>query len=432
MMNLIIIDRGTLMLDKKRKVVVTGIGVISPAGLNAEEFWTNSLSGNSFTSAFSEYGEIDLLSRVQGKVNNFNFEHYGIGRLESERMGRTTLFALSATRQALADSGLTLEKEDRDRIGVCISSAIADTPCMAKEFEKVKDMIDGNSLIGDEIDDHIFSKAMFNCMATEISARYGLHGISFNMSTGCTGGIDAVGYSFDIIKNGESDVMICGAAETPLSAISFSTFDQISATSRKNDEPEKASSPFDGSRDGFVLAEGCGILILEEYERAVKRGAGIYAEIGGYRSCNNAWHMTDLPEDGAPIINIMNGVIEDSGLNPHDIDYINAHGSSTKQNDVFESNAYKAVFGDRAYRIPVSSAKSMVGHPLSAASAVEMVQCCLILKYNKIPPTINYHDPDPQCDLDYVPNVFREKNVSAILKDASGFSGLHSVMVLKK
>jgi 3-oxoacyl-(acyl-carrier-protein) synthase len=241
-----------------------------------------------------------------------------------------------------------------------------------------------------------------------------------------------VGFCLETIQDGDADIMIAGAAEAPLTPITFGAFDVVSVLSARNDEPQKASRPFDNKRDGFVLSEGCGILILEELEHAVKRGARIYCEVIGYGTCNNAFHMTDLPADGLAMANCIKIAMEDAEIKPKDIDYINAHGSSTRMNDIFETNAYKIVLGDLAYKMPISSLKSMIGHPLAAANAIEMVMACMIFERDKIPPTINQEVRDPQCDLNYVPNVAIDKKVNMILKTSSGFSGIHSSLVMKR
>ncbi|MGC8867993.1 MAG: beta-ketoacyl-[acyl-carrier-protein] synthase family protein, partial [Elusimicrobiales bacterium] len=266
----------------------------------------------------------------------------------------------------------------------------------------------------------------------EIAGIYGINGINCTISTGCTAGTDSIGFSFELIREGRQDLIITGATEAPVCPITFGAFDVIGAISKNNDQPHKASRPFDKRRDGFVISEGCGILILEELEHAIKRNAHIYAEIVGYGTSCNAYHMTDLPEDGLDMVFCIEEAIKDAGIKIEDIDYINTHGSSTPQNDVFETNAYKKVFGDLAYKIPISSIKSMIGHPLAAANAIESVLCALIFERGYIPPTINYEEPDPKCDLDYVPNQKRALRPKYILKTSSGFSGIHSSIIFKR
>jgi 3-oxoacyl-(acyl-carrier-protein) synthase len=273
---------------------------------------------------------------------------------------------------------------------------------------------------------------MFNTPSTEISACFGLKGVSNTLSTGCTAGTDAFGFAYECIQDGDADIIITGASEAPITPITFASFDVINALSTRNDDPERASRPFDKERDGFIVSEACGILIIEELHHALARGAHIYCEVSGFGTSCNAFHMTDLPPDGKALLNSIKLAMEGDGLSLGDIDYINAHGSSTPQNDVFETNAYKTFFGERAYSIPMSSIKSMMGHPLAAANSVELVACAQIFERNILPPTINYEVPDPACDLDYIPNVSREAKVNAILKTSSGFSGIHSSTVLKR
>jgi 3-oxoacyl-(acyl-carrier-protein) synthase len=273
---------------------------------------------------------------------------------------------------------------------------------------------------------------MFNTPSTEISAYFGLRGISTTLSTGCTAGTDAVGFAYECIQDGDADIMVAGASEAPITPITVASFDVINALSTRNDDPQRASRPFDKERDGFIVSEACGILIVEELRHALRRGAPIYCEIAGFGTSCNAFHMTDLPPDGNALLHSIRSAMEQGRLSPGDIDYINAHGSSTPQNDVFETNAYKSFFGKKAYTIPVSSIKSMMGHPLAAANSVELGACALIFERNVLPPTINYEVPDPECDLDYIPNVCREAKVNTILKTSSGFSGIHSSMVLER
>jgi 3-oxoacyl-(acyl-carrier-protein) synthase len=273
---------------------------------------------------------------------------------------------------------------------------------------------------------------MFNTPSIEISARYGLKGICDTLSTGCTAGTDSMGFGLETIQDGEHDVMVCGAAEAPITPITFGAFDVVSVLSARNDDPEKASRPFDKKRDGFVLSEGAGILILEELNHALKRGAHIYAEVTGFGTSCNAFHMTDLPADGQAMANCINLALKDAGMKPKEIEYISAHGSSTRMNDIFETNAYKMVFGDYAYKLPISSLKSMIGHPLAAANAVELTVCSMIFEKNILPPTINQEEKDPLCDLDYIPNQARQQKVNTILKTSSGFSGIHSSLILRR
>jgi 3-oxoacyl-(acyl-carrier-protein) synthase len=302
---------------------------------------------------------------------------------------------------------------------------------MEEEFALVTD--NGKSPIDPRLGrPYLYDASMFNTPSAELAAKYHLNGICNTISTGCTAGTDSLGFCLETIQDGDADVMIAGASEAPLTPITFGAFDVVSVLSARNEEPEKASRPFDNKRDGFVLSEGCGILILEELNHALKRRARIYCEIIGYGTCNNAFHMTDLPADGLAMANCIKLAMKDAAIAPQDIDYINAHGSSTRMNDVFETNAYKIVLGDYAYKIPISSLKSMIGHPLAAANAIEMVVGSMIFEKNILPPTINQEVRDPQCDLNYIPNKAIEKKIDLFLKTSSGFSGIHSSLVFKR
>jgi 3-oxoacyl-(acyl-carrier-protein) synthase len=278
----------------------------------------------------------------------------------------------------------------------------------------------------------LYDAAMFNTPSIELSARFGLKGICNTISTGCTAGTDSLGFGLEAIQDGEQDIMICGAAEAPLTPITFGAFDVVNVLSVHNDEPQKASRPFDNRRDGFVLGEGAGILVLEELNHALRRNAPVYCEVLGFGTSCNAFHMTDLPSDGRAMETCIALALKDADVKPAEIDYINAHGSSTRMNDIFETNAYKAIFGEYAYKLPISSFKSMIGHPLAAANAIEMTVASLIFEKDIIPPTINQEEKDPQCDLYYVPNQAISRKVNLILKTSSGFSGIHSSLVLKR
>jgi 3-oxoacyl-(acyl-carrier-protein) synthase len=302
---------------------------------------------------------------------------------------------------------------------------------MEEEFALVTD--DGKQPIDpSKVRPDLYDAAMFNTPSIEISAKYGLKGICNTLSTGCTAGTDSLGFGLETIQDGEQDIMICGAAEAPITPITFGAFDVVNVLSARNDNPEAASRPFDKRRDGFVLSEGAGILILEELSHALKRKAKIYCEVIGFGTSCNAYHMTDLPADGTAMASCIDLALKDAGLKPKDIDYINAHGSSTKMNDIFETNAYKMVFGDYAYKVPISSLKSMIGHPLAAANAVEMTVCSMIFERDILPATINQDEKDPQCDLNYIPNEAISRRVNTIIKTSSGFSGIHSSLIMRR
>jgi 3-oxoacyl-(acyl-carrier-protein) synthase len=332
---------------------------------------------------------------------------------------------------ALKDSGIDLSKENPQAIGVCLANAICGTKYMEEEFALVTD--DGKNPINpSKVRPDLYDAAMFNTPSIELSARYHLTGTCSTLSTGCTAGTDSIGFGLEAIQDGEQDVMICGAAEAPITPITFGAFDVVNVLSCRNDNPQAASRPFDNKRDGFVLGEAAGILILEELNHALQRNARIYCEVLGFGTSCNAFHMTDLPADGAAMTSCIVLALKDSGIKPEEIDYINAHGSSTRMNDIFETNAYKEVFGPYAYKLPISSLKSMIGHPLAAANAVELTICSQIFEKNILPPTINQEEKDPLCDLNYIPNKAIAKKVNTIIKTSSGFSGIHSSLVLRR
>lgn len=416
-----------------RRVVVTGMGLLTPIGNTLDVFWKNSINGVVGYDYLDEFNELNLKSKVVGKIPDFEFKGNTAIKEMREKMGRATLLSVNAATRAVEDAKINFEKLDRQRAGVCIGNAIADTPFSEKTF--VESIDENGNLNKNSKDSSAYKKGMFSFIASEIADEFDLQGQCFVMSTGCTGGIDAIGYGYESILCNEHDIMICGASEAPITSMTIVSFDSVGAlTHEYNDNPKKASRPFDSKRSGFVLSEGCGIVILEELEHALKRGAKIYGEIVGFATSNNAYHMTDLPKNGIGLDFAMNLAIQNSNpkIKKSSIDYINAHGSSTKQNDYFETVAYKNVFGDLAYKIPISSTKSMVGHPLSAASAIGIVQCLLAINKGVIPPTVNQEFPDSECDLNYVPNKAIKKDLSFVMTTASGFSGIHSAMILGK
>ncbi|OGP81585.1 MAG: beta-ketoacyl synthase [Deltaproteobacteria bacterium RBG_16_54_11] len=415
----------------KKRVVVTGLGVIAPSGIGLEEFWRNISGGVSAVKKVTNFDVSKFNSQVAAQVEDFSPEEFGLSEKTAQRMDRYVQFAVAAARMAVEHAMLDFNKVDRRRVGVILANAISGTKYMEEEFLRVtnngKEPIDPRLVSPD-----LYDASMFNTPSSEISNLWKLQGVCTTVSTGCTAGTDSVGLSFEMIQDGRQDIIITGASEAPITPITFGAFDVINVLAVHRDTPARASRPFDGKRNGFVISEGCGILILEELEHALRRRAQIYAEVMGYGTCNNAFHMTDLPADGDAMAECITLALEDAHITPDKIGYINAHGSSTKQNDIFETAAYKQVFQDRAYTIPISSLKSMFGHPLAAANAVELVACALIFRNDFLPPTINQEVSDPLCDLDYIPNTGRKKKVDYILKTSSGFSGLHSSLVLKR
>ena len=416
---------------RKRRVVITGVGTISPNGVGKDNAWNAFVTGKSGVRRVDGFDVSVFNTKIAAEVRDFDPFKLGLTHEEVMRMDRYVQFGVVAGNMALRDSGIDLSKENPQAIGVCLANAICGTKYMEEEFALVTD--DGKNPINpSKVRPDLYDAAMFNTPSIELSARYHLTGTCSTLSTGCTAGTDSIGFGLEAIQDGEQDVMICGAAEAPITPITFGAFDVVNVLSCRNDNPQAASRPFDNKRDGFVLGEAAGILILEELNHALQRNARIYCEVLGFGTSCNAFHMTDLPADGAAMTSCIILALKDSGIKPEEIDYINAHGSSTRMNDIFETNAYKEVFGPYAYKLPISSLKSMIGHPLAAANAVELTICSQIFEKNILPPTINQEEKDPLCDLNYIPNKAIAKKVNTIIKTSSGFSGIHSSLVLRR
>ena len=412
-----------------KRVVITGIGVISAAGEDKNTFYDNLVAGKSFVERVENFDVSLFVSKIASQDLGFDPLNFGIK--DHIRMDRYVQFAIAAAKQAVEDANVDFKKINTKRCGVILANAICGTRFMEEEFLLVTDW--GKRPIDPRKGrPYLYDAAMFNTPSAEVGAIYGAQGLNCTVSTGCTAATDSLGFSFELIRDGKQDMVISGGTEAPVCPITFAAFDVVNVLAKNNDEPHKASRPFDNKRNGFVMSEGAGILVLEELEHAKKRGAHIYGEIVGYGTSCNAYHMTDLPEDGEAMERCIKDAIKEAGIKNEEIDYINTHGSSTRQNDVFETSAYKAVFGEYAYKLPISSVKSMIGHPLAAANAVESVLCAMIFEKGWLPPTINQEEPDPKCDLDYIPNVKREYMPNYILKTSSGFSGIHSSIIFKK
>lgn len=418
-------------MTNKRRVVITGIGVVSPNGIGKENAWNAFISGKSGVKLVEDFDVSLFNTRIAAQAKDFDPFKLGLTHEEVMRMDRYVQFGVVAADMAVKDSALNFSKEDPERIGVCLANAICGTKYMEEEFALVTDN-GKNPIDPSKVRKDLYDAAMFNTPSIEISTKYKLKGICSTLSTGCTAGTDSLGFALESIQDSQHDIMVAGAAEAPLTPITFGAFDVVNVLSVRNDNPEAASRPFDNKRDGFVLSEGAGILILEELGHALKRGARIYCEVLGFGTSCNAFHMTDLPSDGSAMTSCISLAIKDAGIKPQEIDYISAHGSSTRMNDIFETNAYKTIFGDYAYKLPISSLKSMIGHPLAAANAVELTICSLIFQRHILPPTINQEEKDPLCDLDYIPNQARQKKVNMIIKTSSGFSGIHSSLIMRR
>ncbi|MBI3602242.1 MAG: beta-ketoacyl-[acyl-carrier-protein] synthase family protein [Candidatus Omnitrophica bacterium] len=418
-------------MNKRRRVVVTGVGIIAPNGIGHEACYRAMISGISAVHRVTEFDVSIFNTKIAAQVSDFDPIALGLSFEEAMRMDRYVQFACVAARMALEDAKLNLSRVDKERMGISLANAICGTKYMEEEFALVTDS--GTKPINPLIvRPDLYDAAMFNTPSSELAAKYGLCGVCNTISTGCTAGTDSVGFAFETICDGDADVMICGASEAPVTPITFGAFDTVNVLSVHNDEPAKASRPFDNRRNGFVISEGAGILICEELNHALKRGARIYCELTGFGTTCNAYHMTDLPPEGDAMADSITLAIQDAGIKPETIDYVSAHGSSTRQNDVFETSAYKMALGRYAYKVPISSVKSMIGHPLAGANGIELALSSMMFERNILPPTINQEEKDPQCDLNYIPNKAMEKKINCILKTSSGFSGIHSAMVLQR
>ncbi|UCM87087.1 beta-ketoacyl-[acyl-carrier-protein] synthase family protein [Streptomyces marincola] len=414
-----------------RRVVITGIGVLAPGGAGTKEFWNLVAEGVTATRTISLFDASAFRSQVAAEVD-FDPEAHGLTPQEIRRMDRAAQFAVVAARAAVGDSGLVLDSADSHRVGVAIGSAVGATMGLDQEYRVVSDggqleLVDHRYAVP-----HLYDYLVPSSFSAEVAWAVGAEGPNTVVSTGCTSGIDSVGYAADLIREGSADIMVAGSSDAPISPITVACFDAIKATTPRNDEPETASRPFDRSRNGFVLGEGAAVFVLEELDSARRRGAHIYAELAGYATRSNAYHMTGLRPDGREMAEAIRVALDEARLNPQDIDYINAHGSGTKQNDRHETNAFKRSLGDHAYRTPISSIKSMVGHSLGAIGSIEIAASVLAMEHHVVPPTANLHDPDPECDLDYTPLVARDQLVDVVLSVGSGFGGFQSAVVLAR
>lgn len=406
---------------EKNRVVVTGIGVITPIGIGMDSFWKSSMSGKSGISGISRFDTESYPTKIAGEVKDFHPNRYMPEEL-AYSLSRCSQLGLAAAHMAVKDAGLDFSHIDRSKVGISIGVG-AET--LSYYDEKIALEKNNYTL-------RIKPPSDARNISNIISDFFSFPGQSLVVATACSSGNQAIGIARDIIKSGQVDVVLTGGVEAPLFPLYVAAFCSLRIMSKRNDQPEKASRPFDRERDGFVMGEGAGILILESEENARKRGADIYAEIAGYGATSDAFHMTMPSKDRIQICKSMRLAIEDAHLDIQDIDYINAHGTSTLANDSGETKAIKTVFGDNAYKIPISSTKSMTGHLIGAAGAVELITCILAMKNSIIPPTINLENADPECDLDYVPNRARKKEINTAMSNSFGFGGNNSTIVVKK
>lgn len=412
-----------------RRVVITGMGVRAPGGTGVKEFWELLADGRTATRRISFFDPSPFRSRVAGEVD-FDARAEGFSPREIRRMDRATQFAVACTRDALADSGLTPGALPPHRTAVVLGTAVASATSLENEYLVMSDA--GREWLVDpgHLSPYMFDYHSPGVMAAEVAWAVGAEGPVTMVSDGCTSGLDAVGYAVQLIREGTVDAAVAGATDTPVSPIVVACFDAIKATTPRDDDPARASRPFDGTRNGFVLAEGAAMFVLEEYESARRRDAPVWAEVGGYATRCNAYHMTGLKKDGREMAEAIRAALDEARLDPTAVDYVNAHGSGTTQNDRHETAAFKRALGDHARRVPVSSIKSMVGHSLGAIGSIEIAACALAIRHDVVPPTANLRTPDPECDLDYVPLTAREQRVGTVLSVGSGFGGFQSAMVL--
>ncbi|MEV8070551.1 beta-ketoacyl-[acyl-carrier-protein] synthase family protein [Streptomyces sp. NPDC085995] len=412
-----------------RRVVVTGMQVLAPGGVGTDRFWSLLSEGRTATRGITFFDPAQFRSRVAAEIDFDPYAH-GLTPQEVPRMDRAAQFAVVAARDAVADSGLETDALDPYRTGVTIGSAVGATMSLDDDYRVVSDAGRLDLVDHSYADPFFYNHFVPSSFAAEVARAVGARGPAGVVSAGCTSGLDSVGYAVELIREGTTDVMIAGAADAPISPITMACFDAIKATTPRYDEPEHASRPFDGTRNGFVLGEGAAVFVLEELHSARRRGARIYAEIAGYATRSNAYHMTGLRPDGAEMAEAITVALDEARMDPTAIDYINAHGSGTKQNDRHETAAFKRSLKEHAYRTPVSSIKSMVGHSLGAIGSIEIAASILAIQHDVVPPTANLHTPDPLCDLDYVPLTARDQIVDAVLTVGSGFGGFQSAMVL--
>ncbi|MCH6265202.1 beta-ketoacyl-ACP synthase II [Neobacillus citreus] len=408
----------------RRRVVVTGIGAVTPLGNDAETTWKGIIEGKSGVGPLTRLNADEYPAKVAAEVKDFNAETF-IDKKDARKMDRFTHYAVASALMAVKDANLTINEENSHRVGVWIGSGIGGMETFENQFEMFQKR-------GYKRVSPFFVPMMIPDMATgQVSITLGARGFNSCTVTACATGTNSIGDAFKVIQRGDADVMVTGGAEAPITRMAVAGFCANTALST-NPDPKTASRPFDKNRDGFVIGEGAGIVILEELEHALSRGAKIYAEIVGYGATGDAYHITAPAPGGEGGARAMKMAIEDAGLRPEDIDYINAHGTSTEYNDKFETMAVKDVFGEHAYKVAMSSTKSMTGHLLGAAGAVEAIITVRAIQESILPPTMNYETPDPECDLDYVANAARPKEINAAMSNSLGFGGHNATIVFKK
>ncbi len=409
----------------KYRVVITGMGVVSPIGIGIKKFKEALFAGKSGVRRITCFDPSPYRSQMAGEVRDFNPQQY-LSPKEIKRMDRFTQLGIVAAEEAIKGAEIDFEKEDPTKIGVLVGSGVGGLSTIEREetilLEKGPQ----------RVSPFLIPMLITDIASAQISIRYGLSGPNFSISTACATGNHSIGEAFKIVQRGDAEIMIAGGTEAAITPLGLAGFCSMRALSTRNEEPEKASRPFDRERDGFVIGEGAGIVVLERLSRAKKRGASILGEIIGFGMSADAYHVTQPVEDGRGIKEAMMKALRDAEISPEEVGYINAHGTSTPLNDKMETRAIKDVFGTYAYQIPISSTKSMTGHLLGATGGVELIACLLALNEGIIPPTINYENPDPECDLNYVPNQAREAKIKIALSNSMGFGGHNAVLVVRK
>jgi len=409
-----------------RRVVVTGIGVVSPLGSDLKSFWENLVNGRSGVRQITQFDASTFDCHIAGEIPNFNPSLYFKNSKDVRRTDRFAQFAMAAAKLALENSGVDLEKVDRNRFGVLVGSGIGGLKSLEDQHTVL--MNKGAS----RVSPFMVPMMIVNMASGLISMEYGLEGPNFSIVTACATAANSIGEAWRMIRYGDADIFLAGGSEAVICGLGIAGFCSMRAMSTRNDEPEKASRPFDRDRDGFVMGEGAGILVLEEYEHAKARGAQIYCELAGYGLTSDAYHMTSPRPDGVTVARAMQLALDSAGANVTEVNYINAHATSTSVGDVCETKAIKLLTGDYAKNgLLVSSTKSMTGHLLGGAGGVESAVCVLVIKHGVVPPTINLDNPDPDCDLDYVPNVAREKDVRLALNNSFGFGGHNATLAFR-
>ena len=408
----------------RRRVVVTGLGAVTPAGNDVTETWSNIVAGRSGIRAIDAFDVSEYASRIGGAVRDLDLSRYLTPR-DARRMDPFIHYGLVAGIQAIEDADLQVTEANADRIGVCIGSGIGGLPGIEKGHETLR------SAGPRKVSPFFVPSNIINMVAGNLSIRYGIKGPNYSIVTACSTGAHCIGDASRMIERGDADCMVAGGTEMATSPTGLAGFASARALSTRNDDPEGASRPWDEGRDGFVLADGAGVVVLESLEHAERRGARIHAEMAGFGMSSDAFHITLPPDDGAGARRCMQLALDDAGVSPEDVDYINAHGTSTPAGDVIETRAVREVFGEHAKRLAISSTKSMIGHTLGAAGGIEAIFCVLAIRDGVAPPTINLEDPSPDCDLDYVPNLAREMKIDVALSNSFGFGGTNGSLVFR-